>query len=226
MTTASRKAERSRDRELCCLIGRHGAMSVEQVMAAMDCGRTVTYDRVARCVEGGLIERVAIPGVSSTVLCASAAGLRYARLGLPVAKVSATNIEHLLRCTDAAIRVEKKLCPERLLTEREIRLGEQIEERPIASVQIGMFQGRPKMHRADLAWENTEGKLIAVEVELTAKSPARLRRIITAWAGAVRKGRLAGVHYLCEPGQTYRAVERAIASAHAKDAVGLLEVAG
>ncbi len=213
-----------RDRELVWLVGRHGAMTVEQVMRAMKLGRTITYERVARCLEGGLIERTSIPGVSPAILHATRQGLSYARLGLPVIGISPASIEHLLRCTSVAVLLERKLGPERLLTEREIVLEEQIEDRPIASVQVGVFRNRPKMHRADIAWERDEGGLVAVEVELTPKSPARLRGIIKAWAGEVRAGRLGEVHYLCEPGQTYRAVERAIQSAGAKNVIGLREV--
>lgn len=89
---------------------------------------------------------------------------------------------------------------------------------------IGLFRNRPKMHRADLVWEGNKGKLIAAEIELTPKSPARLRRIVEAWAGEVNAGRLGAVHYLCEPGQTYRAVDRAIRSGGAKKVIGLREV--
>jgi hypothetical protein len=111
----------------------------------------------------------------------------------------------------------------RVLTEREIALEEAISGEPVASVQIGSFQGRPTMHRADLALEDEDG-WIAVEVELTPKSPARLRKIVDAWAGAVRSGQLAAVAYLCEPGQTHRAVERAIASVGAEGQVAVQEV--
>ena len=120
----SREGERSRDRELVRLVGRHGAMTVEQLMRAMECGRTATYRRVARCAEGGLIERSTIYGLSSTVLHATRDGLRYAGLGLPVVSISPSSIEHMLRCTSVAIGLEKKLSPDQLLfTEREIVLA-------------------------------------------------------------------------------------------------------
>jgi hypothetical protein len=224
VSAQERGANGCRDRELVRLVGRHGAMTVEQVMRAMGCGRTITYERVARCIEGGLIERTSIPGVSPAILHATRQGLSYARLGLPVVGISPASIEHLLRCTSVAVLLERKLGPGCLLTEREIVLEEQIEERPIASVPVGVFRDRPRMHRADIAFQG-EGGLVAVEVELTPKSPARLRRIIEAWAGEVGAGRLSEVHYLCEPeSQTWRAVERAIVKAAAKGGVHLLEV--
>jgi hypothetical protein len=217
----------SRDRELVRLVGRHGAMTIEQVMRAMRCGRTASYRRVARCVEGGLIERCAIPGVSSAVLIATRAGLSYAGLGLPVAKVSAANITHTLRCTTIAIRIELTRSGRRVFTEREIVLEESIRGKQFASVVVGRFRGKPKMHRADLLVEreDSEGEkhLIPIEVELTPKSPARLRRIIAAWRDAVWAGRFSHVEYCCERGQTHRAVRRAASSAKGGEAVVLIE---
>lgn len=218
----------SRDRELVRLVGRHGAMTIEHVMMAMKCGRTASYRRVARCVEGGLIERCAIPGVSSTVLIATRAGLSYAGLGLPVAAISPATITHTLRCTFLAIRIEQLHPESRLFTEREIILEESIRGKRIASVAVGRFRGRSKMHRADLLveseGENGERLLAPVEVELTPKSPARLRGIIAAWRSAVVAGRFPLVQYSCAPGQTRRAVQRAIASAKAKGAVAIIGV--
>jgi hypothetical protein len=216
---------RSRDRELVALVSRHGLMRVEQVQEAMGCGRTATYRRLARCQERGWIERRAIAGLPFTVLLATRSGLGYAGIGLPVASVSPALVTHMLRCTSVGVGLERKHGSDRrVLTEREIILEETISGEPVASVPVGSFRGRPKMHRADLAVEHGNG-LLAVEVELTPKSPARLRRIVKAWAGAVRAGHLAAVCYLCEPGQTYRAVERAIASVGAEGLVAIQEVA-
>jgi hypothetical protein len=213
----------SRDHELVRLLGRHGAMTMEQLMRAMGSGRTATYRRFARCAEAGLVERSAIPGVQSAVLHATREGLRYAGLGLPVAVISPSSIDHMLRCTSVAIRAGENLGHDRVLTEREIVLEEAIDGQPIASVVVGRFRGRPKKHRADLALLHEEGT-IAVEVELTPKSPARLRRIIEVWASQVLSDRLHEVHYLCEPGQTHRAVERAVASAHVQGVIAVMEV--
>ncbi|HET7590375.1 MAG TPA: hypothetical protein VFK14_09390 [Solirubrobacterales bacterium] len=217
----------SRDRELVWLVGRHGAMSIEHVMMAMRCGRTASYRRVARCVEGGLIERHAVPGVSSGILIATRSGLSYAGLGLPVATVSPATITHTLRCAFLAIRHEQLSPGCRVFTEREIVLEEAIRGERFASVVIGRFRGHPKMHRPDLLAEaEEEGKTVLspVEVELTPKSPARLRTIISAWRDAVWAERFSLVQYSCKRGQTRRAVQRAIASTKAKGAVAIIGV--
>ena len=49
-------------------VGRHGLVRIEHAMAAMGAGRTVTYGRVAACVQAGLLR-------------ATRQGLRYAGLG-------------------------------------------------------------------------------------------------------------------------------------------------
>lgn len=212
-----------RDRELVALIGRHGAMTIEQVMRAMESGRTATYRRFARCESGGLVERCPMPGLESSVLRATRDGLRYAGLGLPVAAISPATVGHMVRCTSAAIHLGERVGHENVLTEREIVLEEQIGSRRIASVPVGQVEGRPRMHRADIAVFGDSGT-IAVEVELTPKAPARLRRIVRAWLMAIHSGAVAEVHYLCEAGQTFRAVERAVQSVGGKGAIAVLDV--
>jgi hypothetical protein len=73
----------------------------------------------------------------------------------------------------------------------------------------------------DTGMRSAPAGLIAVEVELTPKSPKRLREIIRGWR---RASWIAEVHYLCEPGQTRRAVERAVEKLHAADRVRIEEL--
>lgn len=214
---------RSRDQELVRLIGRHGVMRIEQVQRAMGAGRSVTYRRFGYCEAAGLVERLSIPGIGS-ILRASRDGIRYAGLPLPVAAVSAGTVEHMLRCASVAISAGEHYGHEAILTEREILAAEGFEERPIASAQVGTFYGEPKMHRADLAVLREEGT-IAIEVELTPKGAGRLGRIISGWVEAILgTGELAEVHYVCSPGQTRRAVERAVAKMGAEGSIEVMEL--
>jgi hypothetical protein len=126
-----------------------------------------------------------------------------------------------LRCTSTALLVGTNIGHDRVLTEREIVLTEQVEERPIASAEVGSLpNGKPRMHRADLAILREKGT-IAIEVELTPKSPRRLEGLIRAWRRTVAVGTVTEVHYLCEPGQTRTAVERAVANAQAQDFIAI-----
>ncbi len=200
---------RSRDEELVRYVGRHGLVAMRHVMDALGVGRTAAYRRVAACVEAGLLQRIDILRTEPGLLRATRDGLRYAGLGLSLAAVSPGTVEHHLRCATVARRAEKRYGPERVLSERELRLAEQIEGRRIAAAELDESRGRPRLHRADLAIRAEEGT-IAVEVELTPKAPWRLQRLIRAWKWEVLAERLAEVHYLCAPGQTRRAVEKAV----------------
>jgi len=214
---------RDRDRELTRFVGRHGLVRIGQVMEAMEVGRTAAYRRVATCVDAGLLEGIELLRSEPRLLRASREGLRYAGLGLPVAEISPGTVDHWLRCTSTALQIAKKLGDERVLTEREIVLAEQIAERPIASAEVGSLpDGKPRMHRADLAIL-ADGGTVAVEVELTPKAPRRLETLIRAWRRAISAGTVVEVHYLCEPGQTRSAVERAVANAQAQDFIAILK---
>ena len=211
---------RNRDRELVRYVGRHGVVRIGQVMVAMGAGRTVTYDRVAVCVEAGLLERLDLLCSERGLLRATRDGLRYAGLGLPVASVSPGAVDHWLRCATTAQLVGKHFGHDRVLTERELALAEQIEGRPIASAKVGELpNGAPRLHRPDLA-VLAEGGTIAIEVELTPKSPQRLQRLIRGWR---RAHWVKEIHYHCAPGQTRRAVERAVAKVHAQDKIAIAE---
>ncbi len=194
---------------------------IGQVMVAMEAGRTVTYDWVAACVEAGLLERLELVRSEPGLLRATRDGLRYAGLGLRVAEVSPGAVDHWLRCATTAQLLGKRFGHDRVLTEREIVLAEQIEERPIASAEVGTLpNGAPRMHRADLAVLADSGT-IAIEVELTPKSPQRLQALMRAWRYSVGRRVVAEIHYHCAPGQTRQAVERAVAKVYAQEFIAI-----
>jgi hypothetical protein len=182
----------------------------------MGVGRTAAYRRVAACAEAGLLERLDLLRSEPSVLRATREGLRYGGLGLPFALVSPSAVVHSLRCASAAQFLGEHFGHERILTEREIAFAEKIEERPIASAELTDHpDGYPRMHRADLA-AFTDSGTIAVEVELTPKTPRRLRGIIRAWR---RASCVEEVHYVCAPGLTHRTVQRAVKATGAKGKV-------
>lgn len=215
----------SRDRELLGFIGRHGIVTVGQVEAAMQVGRTASYRRIAACEEMGLLERLALIRSEPPVLRATRDGLDYAGLGLPVAQVSPGQVAHQLRCVDVAIGLARRYGAGRLLTERELIWLEQVEGKPIASVPVSKDRHRSgqRMHRADLLVQTDRGSL-AFEVELTAKAPSRLAGIMRAWRLALIRGELAEVHYLCAAGRTLRAVQRAAERARAPERIVIAEL--
>ncbi len=198
---------RAGDRDLVRFVGNHGIVSMRNVMDMLGVGRTAAYRRVARCIEQGLLERVAVLREEPVVLRATSAGLRWAGLGHSVATVSPATIGHGLRCVEVARRLATDFEGCRILTEREIALEERIAGRPVASAKLGEHpSGAPRLHRPDLAAVNERG-VVAIEVELTPKAPQRLAAIMRAWR---RANWVAEVRYNCEPGPARRAVERAV----------------
>lgn len=200
---------RDRDRELVRLVGRHGVMTVEQVMRATGAGRTGTYRRVAALIEAGLLARLDMLRSQPSLLHATRDGLRYAGLAMPVAKVSPGAVDHWLRSTTVALDLGERYGRDRVLTEREIVAKEALEGRAMAKARLGISGHRERFHRADLAVLTSEG-VIAIEVELTPKAPRRLEELIRAWRSAIGGREVLEVRYLCEPGQTRRLVERVV----------------
>jgi len=212
---------RGRDRQLVGFIGRHGVVCIDHVMTALGVRRAQAYRRVAACIERGLLERLDLLTDEPSLLRATRDGLRYAGLGLPVAIVSPGAVDHWLRCATTAQLLGERYGHQSVLTERELILAEQIEERLIASAKLGERPGgRPRLHSPDLVILSEE-RPIAIEVELTPKAPQRLRTIIRAWR---RANWVAEVHYHCAPGPTRRAVERAVAKMRAEERVRVLDV--
>jgi hypothetical protein len=181
----------------------------------------MAYRRVAACVDRGLLERLDLVRAEPTLLRATRAGLRYAGLGLELAQVSPGSVNHWLSCASTALRLAEEVGPECVVSARELRLYERIEGRPIASAKTGEHpNGSPRLHRPDLAILGGDW-VIAVEVELTPKSPDRLLGLIRAW----RRARwVEEVRYFCAPGPTRRAVEKSVRKARAEERVRVFEV--
>ena len=180
---------------------------MEQVGRELGVGRTAAYRRVAACVEAGLLKRIDLLREEPSLLRATRQGLRYVGLGgLGVAEVSPGAVGHWLRCASVGQLLEGHYGRERVRTERELVFAEQLAERALGSAVMGRVRGRARLHRPDFVVLRDSG-VTAVEVELTPKTPRRLEAIVSAWQQAKW---IEEVHYLCAPGQTLRAVRRAV----------------
>ena len=208
------------DLELVRFVGRYGAVSINHVMEVLGVRRSMAYRRVAACVERGLLERLDLVRAEPTLLRATRSGLRYAGLGLEPAIVSSGSVHHWLACVSTALQLAAEAGLDQLVSDRELRLFERIEGKPLASAKVGEHpDGSPALHRPDLAIIGG-GLPIAVEVELTPKAPQRLLRLIRAWR---RASWVEEVRYYCAPGAARRAVERAVRSARAEERVRILQ---
>jgi hypothetical protein len=206
-----------RDLQVVRFIGRFGIVSLEHVMIELGCGRTAAYRRVARLIEKGLLERLDLVTDQPSVLRATKDGLRYGGLGLGVAQVSPGAVRHWLVCADQALNIARSLTDQGtefvLLTQREVPFAERVHGEAIgrAKVHRSRSEPGPRWHNPDfvvLFREFGSGwKTWAYEIELNPKTPARLREIMTAW---ISSRWIEQVIYICQPGQTMRAVKRAI----------------
>ncbi|MEK6272499.1 MAG: hypothetical protein AABM42_07615 [Actinomycetota bacterium] len=211
----------ARDRELVGWIARMGAVGIGHVQERFGICRSVSYEVVARLVGAALVDRVAtLPG-DPTLLCATAQGITYAGLGLPPARVTPGAVDHWLACADVGIWAEGRWGRHAVMSEREVRFAELDAPKPIASAIVGELpDARPMLHRPDLVVRD-DGRTMAIEVELTPKAPRRLEHIVRSWR---RARHVDQVLYLCPPGPTQRAVERAVATTHAQERVIVREL--
>ncbi len=209
-------APQSPDRELLAYIGRHGVLTVEHVIAALDLPRTTAYRHISSCIEGRLLERFSLTHSKLPLLRATRRGLRYAGLtNLPSAEVSLSSLDHRLRCASTAQLLLEEFPLATVLSERDIRARERSSGQLIASARLP----NSRLRLPDLA-VLTDAGTISAEVELSPKGPARLDPLIEAWKQATH---LTEVRYYAKPGATRRGVERAIQKARASDRIHLFD---
>ncbi len=148
------------------------------------------------------------------------AGLRACRThDIDMCKVSSSNANHLIMCAATAAALERRYPHHRLIGERELRRDEREQGHPLASVKLATSHGRQGLlHCPDIVLyphDPDSGLPLAIEVELTIKSPERLVEICRAWA---RCRTIAGVIYFA-PEDVQRALRRAVAKVHAFEQV-------
>lgn len=165
--------------------------TVEQVSKRMGWKRAWCFRRLKACCEAGLIEADR-ESYAATVWFAKHKGLRAVGSPLSQARVRTTIIVHDLAATDAAILLENLGLT--VLTEREIRACMRLDDHASYVVNCTGPNGRRSVHTPDLAIHGPDGRWIAVEVELTAKTVQRTKAILGGYNNHGED--LAGVLYL------------------------------
>jgi hypothetical protein len=202
---------------------RMGAVTAEALAERQGITLASARSRLQAAVRDRLLSRWR-PLVGQPALYAiTRAGLHASGLrGLDPCRVSPANALHLIACARVAAAVERCYPDHRVLGERELRRDERELGVRIASARLGTGpEGGPQLHRPDLVlWPvGADGGLpVAVEVELTIKSPRRLAAICTAWA---RCRCVAGVLYLAAP-EVERALERALERVDAGERIAVV----
>ncbi|MGH2865001.1 MAG: hypothetical protein ACRDJX_07090 [Solirubrobacteraceae bacterium] len=166
----------------------------------------------------GLVRRSRVLANAPTLYAVTGAGLRAAGLrGLEPSRVSVANAPHAIASAAAAAALERAYPDHEVMGERELRREERETGHALASAPIRVG-GDGALHRPDLVlWPTGSGGAlpVAVEVELTAKSPRRLLEICRAWA---RCRCVAGALYLTAA-EVRRPLARAIDAAQAHERV-------
>jgi hypothetical protein len=105
------------------------------------------------------------------------------------------------------------------LSDREILWHERQRRELLASVRVGSRGSDVgKFHRPDLALLSPEGRVIAIEVELSVKTSSELTSICNGWA---RARHVDAVYYLATPAAA-RAVGRTAKKTRAEDCLRIL----
>jgi len=202
-----------RDREILLLLAEHRVMVVPQLAIAFaDLSTRSLNARLRRLSGGHLIVGQRIFEGRPASVSITARGLRAIESGLPAPRVDLKAHRHDLGVGWLHLAARQGVFGtlSELRLERELRSADRRADRegPPAGIGVGTFAqgGRPSRHYPDLLMTTATGHQVAVELELTAKSSDRLRRIMRAYAS---DHRVAAVLYLVPDAAGARRIETA-----------------
>jgi DNA-binding Lrp family transcriptional regulator len=170
-----------------------GWVSVAQVAKYMSVSFTTAARMIRRLVEAKLVRRVAIPGISVSPLVVTSLGCKIAGDGLtPLGGIRVGEFRHDGKLVDVARELEARFG----VFEPARRLRQNMAPDDKKHLPDGI------LHRAD-------GTRVIIELELTAKAPRRLARIIREHAADLS---VQEVWYVTDNAAVARAVRRASAA--------------
>lgn len=192
-----------------------GAVTAEALARERDWPAAAARARLSHAERRGLLASWRPLRDQAALYTATRAGMRAAGVsGIAPARVSAGAARHAVVCSLIAAELRHRYPGHRVIGEAELRR----EERSAGVLLASAAPGGPGMatHRPDLALlgGGTGRGTIAVEVELTVKSPRRLAAICLAWA---RARHLEGALYLAPEGvrpALGRAIEQSSSGGH------------
>lgn len=207
-------------REMIAWVAGLGAASAEALARARGIGVASARARLSLAERRGLLAVWRPLREQAALYTATRAGLQGAGVdGLEPARVSPGGTRHAVLCSLVAAELAHRYRGERVIGEAELRRCER--EARVSLASIPPLRPGQAAHRPDLVLvPRGIGAPVAVEVELTVKSPRRLAAICRSWG---RSRHLAGVLYLAtEPVRP--ALARAIEQAGARSRIAVLEL--
>lgn len=183
-----------RDIEILRWINGFGFASVDQIKQFMDVGQTAAYVRIKKLVEGGYLERERILHGQARIHKVTKKGvLASGDAVLPLKYVNLGTFRHDFRLVDLGLMLEAET-GEKFTPDRRIRHDEGLS----GVGQIG--------HIPDGYLSIGADKPIAIELELTVKSRARLQSIIHEYGGDLS---VKEVWYYTDNNEVIRALSKA-----------------
>lgn len=212
----------SRDKEIVDWLSHVGAGRAEHVMRRFQMGRSWAYSRLGLLVADGLLEQRTLLYRTPGLYIATSEGLRWCGLRrLGVYRVGPGGFEHATQVARIAGELHHVAPDAQVLSERDIRDHETATGDLLASARLGeRSDGRPALHRPDLALARNDGQTVAIEVELSVKAPRRLAAICRAWA---RARHIDLICYVATP-PARRALERVIGETRAADRIRVIAI--
>jgi hypothetical protein len=191
-----------RDEEIVRFAGLQVAVEARQIAAWQQMDKAHVFRRCKRLVECGLLRQERVAHGRPGLYLATRAGLDFAELELPVAKLNLWSYAHAVELVWLHIDLEREFGPRRVLTERQIRTlegraawqAERSHERHRPRYALSGNGGPRSLHFPDLVVEGggPQGCLLFVELELSVKAAERRREIVRSY---VRSSHVERVRY-------------------------------
>lgn len=196
-----------RDVRMLTWIGRHRAVMARHVEQRFDVIRRTVYQRLAVLREHGLVDYQRGPVGAAGVYLITSEGQELVGVeGIRAPQMSVARWLHDLGLVDLTLHFEARGIP--VVTEREMHMAEASGANghyTIRRMRSGCRSNGSRPHYPDLWLEPADGRRVAVELELTAKSTTRLRELLGGYRPA---GHVTAVAYYVWGGRVRRRIER------------------
>lgn len=187
------------DLEIVRWIGGLGAAGVEHLTARFGVCPATVYSRLTPLLRDELLAKQQLLHLRPALYVATRTGLRWGGWrGMHPFTLSPGRFEHAWQTADVAVALARSLPDWLVVSDRQIRWHEGKRRELLASVRIGAEGGRElgDFHRPDLALLSSDGRVAAIEVELSLKRRSSLVAICNGWA---RARHVDAVYYLTVP---------------------------
>jgi hypothetical protein len=218
-----------RDEAIVRFVGLQVGAEARQISAWQGMDRAHVFRRCKRLVELGLLRQERVVHGRPGLYVATKAGLDFAGVGLPPAKINLWSYEHAVELVWLYIDLWREFGAGRVATERAIRsnefgnawAAERAWEHYRPRFALAGRGGPRSLYFPDLVVEEgaPDGRTLFVELELSVKSSERRRQLVRDYCDASQVGR---VRYYAA-GAAFAAMRRTIERERAQAVIELRE---